>query len=104
MKDSDLPATNCAPVTVIIPAYNVELCLERAVSSALEQEPRPLEVIVINDGSTDKTADAAGDFGARIRYLEQSNQGPAAARENKGVRSSFLTNNMIKDYKIRITL
>ena len=38
MKDSDLPATNCAPVTVIIPAYNVELCLERAVSSALGKQ------------------------------------------------------------------
>ncbi len=80
MKDSDLPAKNCAPVTVIIPAYNVESCLERAVWSVLEQEPPPLEVIVINDGSTDKTVEVAGGFGARIRYLEQTNKGPAAAR------------------------
>jgi glycosyltransferase involved in cell wall biosynthesis len=67
-------------VSVIIPAYNVDSCLARAVLSALEQEPSPLEVIVINDGSTDKTADVARRFGGRVLYLEQTNRGPAAAR------------------------
>ncbi|MBU2623748.1 MAG: glycosyltransferase family 2 protein [Proteobacteria bacterium] len=67
-------------VSVIIPAYNVESCLSRAVLSALEQVPPPLEVIVINDGSTDRTAEVARGFGERIRYLEQPNQGQGAAR------------------------
>jgi len=69
-----------APVSVIIPAYNVETSLPRAVLSALEQVPPPLEVIVINDGSTDRTAEVAHGFDELIRYLEQQNQGPAAAR------------------------
>jgi len=67
-------------VSVIIPAYNVETCLSQAILSALEQVPPPLEVIVINDGSADGTAEVARGFGERIRYLEQPNSGPAAAR------------------------
>ncbi len=82
-------------VSVIIPAYNVESCLSRAVLSALNQDPPPLEVIVSNDGSTDKTAEVAQSFGDRIRYLEQANLGPAAARNSglavaKGEYVAFL--------------
>lgn len=73
-------ATEYVPVSVIIPALNVEACLARAVSSVLEQLPPPFQVIVLNDGSTDKTAEVARGFRERIRYLEQTNQGAAAAR------------------------
>jgi glycosyltransferase involved in cell wall biosynthesis len=69
-----------ARVSVIIPAYNAEACLARCVGSALSQEPRPQEVIVINDGSTDATGEAARAFGDRVVYLEQGNAGQGAAR------------------------
>lgn len=74
-----------ARVSVIIPAYNAEACLARCVGSALSQEPRPQEVIVVNDGSTDATGEAARAFGDRIVSLEQDNAGQGAAR-NAGLR------------------
>jgi len=74
-------------VTVIIPAYNSAGCLGKAVESALTQEPPPLEVIVVNDGSTDDTIAVARSFGDRIVYLEQPNQGQGAAR-NAGLRAA----------------
>jgi teichuronic acid biosynthesis glycosyltransferase TuaG len=65
---------------VIVPAYNAEEFLTATVSSALAQTYPPLEVIVVNDGSTDGTAAVAASLGDRIRYIEQANAGPAAAR------------------------
>ena len=50
------------------------------MSSALAQTYTPLEVIVVNDGSTDATAAIAAELGDTIRYVEQDNAGPAAAR------------------------
>jgi glycosyltransferase involved in cell wall biosynthesis len=67
-------------VSVIIPAYNVASCLQRAVLSVLKQQPPPCEIIIINDGSTDETASVARSFGDKIVYVEQPNKGPAAAR------------------------
>jgi glycosyltransferase involved in cell wall biosynthesis len=65
---------------VIIPAHNAEAYLTETVESALAQTYAPLEVIVVNDGSTDDTAGVARRLGDRIRYFEQANAGPAAAR------------------------
>jgi hypothetical protein len=67
-------------VSVIIPAHDAEGCLRDAVDSALNQQLRPLEIIVINDGSTDATAAVAKSYGERITYLEQENLGQGAAR------------------------
>ena len=72
-------------VSVIIPAYNSAICLEEAIDSALSQEWPAMEVIVINDGSTDATAEVARRYGKRIVYLEQPNLGQGAAR-NAGLR------------------
>jgi len=72
-------------VSVIIPAYNAENYLAEAVESALGQTYRPIEVIVVNDGSTDRTAQIAERFGDRIRYTCRTNGGIGAAR-NTGVR------------------
>lgn len=71
-------------VTVLIPAYNAERCVGRAVEDALGQTLRDLEVVVIDDGSSDATATAArtaarGDPRLRIVALGK-NQGVAAAR------------------------
>ncbi len=70
--------------TVIIPAYNAELFLERAVTSALEQTVASLEVIIVDDGSQDGTpalarALAAQDGRVRVLAMER-NGGPGAAR------------------------
>ncbi|WP_146131608.1 glycosyltransferase [Merismopedia glauca] len=70
-------------VTVILPVYNGEKFLAEAIQNIKEQNYQSLEIIVIDDGSTDKTAEVAAQFHDEIRYVYQSNQGPAAAR-NQG--------------------
>lgn len=72
-------------ISVIIPAYNVETCLRRCLDSVFAQSAKPTEVIVVNDGSTDGTSEAARSYAGHIAYLEQSNQGQGAAR-NAGLR------------------
>lgn len=67
-------------VSVVVPAYNQGRFLAEAVTSALEQSLQPVEVIVVDDGSTDSTASVAGAFGTRVRYVRQQNQGLSAAR------------------------
>ena len=73
-------------VTVIVPAYNRERYLGAALESILGQDYRPLEVILVDDGSTDGTARVARSYPG-VRYLYQPNQGAAAAR-NAGVAAS----------------
>jgi glycosyltransferase involved in cell wall biosynthesis len=73
-------------VSVIIPVYNGESFLARALRSAFDQDYRPLEVIVVDDGSTDATARIAMDW-PEVRYFYQSNQGHGTAK-NKGIEKS----------------
>ncbi len=74
-------------VSVVIPVYNGANYLRLAVESALAQTYRNIEVIVVNDGSTDggRTRDIAVEFGRRIRYFEQPNGGVGSAL-NAGIR------------------
>ncbi|MBV9251607.1 MAG: glycosyltransferase [Acetobacteraceae bacterium] len=67
-------------VSVIIPAYNAEQHLARAVNSVLSQTCAPLEIIVIDDGSSDETEKVAATFGSAIRFVRKTNGGPASAR------------------------
>ncbi len=70
-------------VSVIIPTFNRGYVLREAVQSVLDQGYRDLEVIVVDDGSTDGTGDSmAAWFGAepRVRYSYQANRGASAAR------------------------
>ena len=78
---------NGSSVSVIIPAYNVGQYLAAAINSALQQVHLPDEIIVVDDGSTDKTPEVAKSFGDRVKYLRQENAGPAAAR-NLGLREA----------------
>ncbi len=71
-------------VSCIVPVFNGERYLAEALDSILAQTWRPLEVIVVDDGSTDGTAHIAAGYGERISYLRQANAGPAAAR-NRGL-------------------
>lgn len=72
-------------VSVIVPAYNVEACLKKCLDSVLAQSLKASEVIVVNDGSTDRTAEVARSYGDQIVYLEQENRGQGAAR-NAGLK------------------
>jgi hypothetical protein len=72
-------------VSVIIPAYNAEPFIRAAIQSALDQTYPRLEVVVVDDGSTDGTAAAAQSFGSRVHYLYKANGGLASAW-NAGIK------------------
>jgi len=74
-------------VSVIIPAYNRERYLAETIESVFAQAYRPIEIIVVDDGSTDGTADVAGHFSEVIRYFFQPNSGCGAAL-NTGVEKA----------------
>ena len=71
-------------VSVIIPVYNCEKYLAEAIESVLDQTYQPLEIIVIDDGSTDGSAEVAKRFDTTVQYCFQVNSGTAAAR-NRGI-------------------
>lgn len=73
-------------VSVIIPAYNAERFLGEAIVSVLAQTYRPIELIVVDDGSTDRTGEIARSYD-RVIYIHQPNAGTASAR-NHGIRDS----------------
>lgn len=70
-------------VSVIVPAYNAQPFLARAIGSVERQTFTDFEVVVVDDGSTDATAEIAGGFGS-VRYVRQDHLGEAAAR-NRGL-------------------
>jgi glycosyltransferase involved in cell wall biosynthesis len=74
-------------VSVIIPAFNSERYLSDAVESVLNQTYKNFELIVVNDGSTDRTEEILKQYFDRIQYIYQHNKGVAAAR-NTGIRVS----------------
>src|SRR5689334_21473917 len=74
-------------VSVVIPTYNRAAFLPAAIDSALSQSYPPCEILVVDDGSTDHTADVVAAYRARVRLIAQSNQGTAAGR-NAGVAAS----------------
>ncbi|MGH9400488.1 MAG: glycosyltransferase family 2 protein [Terriglobia bacterium] len=72
-------------VSVIIPTYNRAAAVRNAIGSALTQTVAEIEVIVVDDGSSDGTGKVLAEaFGDRIRYFAQANQGVSAAR-NMGI-------------------
>jgi glycosyltransferase involved in cell wall biosynthesis len=71
-------------VSVIIPTYNRSGILQEAIESVLLQTYDEIELIVVDDGSTDDTLSQIKQYGNRIRIVAQDNAGPAAAR-NRGI-------------------
>jgi glycosyltransferase involved in cell wall biosynthesis len=71
-------------ISCIVPVYNGEQYLAEALDSILAQTYRPLEIVVVDDGSTDGTATVVSSYGSQIQYVKQGNAGPATAR-NRGL-------------------
>jgi glycosyltransferase involved in cell wall biosynthesis len=74
-------------VSAIIPTYNCSRYLEEAIDSALAQTYPHVEVVVVDDGSTDQTAGVAASYGNAVKYVYQENRGTATAR-NTGIAHS----------------
>lgn len=72
-------------VSTIIPVFNRASMLKEAVQSVLDQAYRPIEIIIVDDGSTDETGKAADDLALTypelVRVVHQNNSGPGLARE-----------------------
>ena len=80
--EADLPL-----VSVVVPVYNQGEYVRSAVESVLAQEYSPLELIVIDDGSTDDTPEVLRDYVGRAELIRQENRGAAAAL-NRGIRAT----------------
>ncbi len=75
-------------ISVIVPTYNSKQYVCDAIDSALAQTYKQVEVVVVDDGSSDGTGDfLEGKYGRRIKYIYKSNGGPASAR-NLGIKNS----------------
>jgi glycosyltransferase involved in cell wall biosynthesis len=72
-------------VSIVLPVHNGEPFLLEAIDNIKRQKYHPLEIIIIDDGSTDRTAEIAAQFHQEICYIYQPNQGPSAAR-NHGIK------------------
>lgn len=73
--------------SVVIPAFNAEAYLREAIDSVLSQNAGSLEILVVDDGSTDQTAAIAASYASAVVCISQSNQGIAAAR-NTAIRQA----------------
>ena len=74
-------------VSVIIPTFNRSATIVDAVQSVMDQTHGSIEIIVVDDGSTDDTVAKLKEFSSRITLLRQANEGPSAAR-NHGVKAA----------------
>ena len=71
-------------VSVIIPYYRASQTIARAVESALGQTVHPLEILIVDDGSPEDTAEATKQFGSSVTVIRKPNGGVASAR-NLGI-------------------
>lgn len=74
-------------ISAVIPAYNIGKLVARAIDSILAQTHQPDEIIVVDDGSTDDTADIIKSYGSKVIYIYQENLGLAGTR-NTGIKAA----------------
>lgn len=82
--------SDSARLSVIIPAYNEENHIRRCVDSIIKQTLQDLDIIIVDDGSRDRTPEICDEYAAndpRIKVIHQNNQGLCAARKN-GIRAA----------------
>lgn len=75
-------------ISIILPAYNHAKIIKACILAILKQTYSPLEIIVVNDGSTDNTMEVLSKFGDKIIIINQNNQGSNLARNNGFFASS----------------
>lgn len=86
MKEFSAPHLDVSKnLSVVIPVYNREQAVARAIESVLNQTRQPLEILVVNDGSTDGTLRALKRYKPHIIILNQEHRGVSAAR-NRGIK------------------
>ncbi len=76
-----------ALVTVIIPSYNCEAYIAETINSVLAQSYPSIELIIVDDGSTDKTQDIIRSYGNKLKLISQDNAGVCVAR-NRGIQEA----------------
>ena len=77
-----------AKISIIVPVYNVSKYLKRSLDSLINQTLKDLEIIIVNDGSTDNSLDICQEYASldnRIKVISKENGGPSSAR-NYGLR------------------
>ena len=75
-------------VSLVIPAYNAAGYIRETLDSVLAQTHRPLEIIVVDDGSVDGTREIVQSYGERVRYFWQPNSGGCSSPRNRGLREA----------------
>lgn len=78
---------NKESISVIIPVYNAEEYVGEAIESVLNQTVEPLEILVINDGSTDGSAEKVKEYAPDVKLISQKNKGIGGAR-NTGIKKA----------------
>lgn len=87
-RDTQAGGVTAMPlVSVVIPVYNGAKFLSEAVGNVLAQSYPSLEIIIVDDGSTDEIEQAVAALPVDVRFFRQANAGPAAAR-NRGIRDA----------------
>jgi glycosyltransferase involved in cell wall biosynthesis len=76
-----------SPIAIIIPTYNRADVIGEAIESALAQTLGDIEIVVVDDGSSDGTPEVVSGYAPRVRYIRQKNGGCASAR-NAGIRAT----------------
>lgn len=87
---TDLNMDNEIKYSFIIPAYNIQAYISECIESVLRQKTNDFEIVIVDDGSTDKTADIADEYAKKyknIKVIHQTNKGNAAAK-NRGMREA----------------
>jgi glycosyltransferase involved in cell wall biosynthesis len=79
-----IPLGDSKLISAVIPVFNCERYLSEAIESVQRQSYKPIEIIVVDDGSTDRSGEIAKSFGSSITYVLQPHRGIAAAR-NAGI-------------------
>ena len=82
-----MPPTDTPLVSVVIPTYNQARYLGDCIDSVLAQSYAAIEIVVVDDGSTDATPNVLAGYGDRINQIRQTNHGAASAL-NRGIRAS----------------
>lgn len=82
------PAHLAGMVSVVIPAFNAAAWIRETLDSILAQTYGPIEIVVVDDGSTDETATVIGEYAPRVRLVGQPNSGGCSSPRNHGLRAA----------------